>query len=104
MTITWQHQLAMDATPLAALLDRMDGVQIQVSGHWVAQLRMMYEETSCPRTRLRVQMVLLSYSGYSVEEIAKIIRKRVAPQEFFSMDSCLSLKLFQNAFKQLLIQ
>lgn len=50
-------------------------VQIQVGGHQFARLRAMYEETNCPRTRLRVQMVLLSHDGYSVEEIAKITRK-----------------------------
>lgn len=50
-------------------------VQIQVRGHQLARLRVMYEETTCPRTRLRVQMVLLSHDGYSVEEIAKITRK-----------------------------
>jgi len=50
-------------------------IQIQVRGHQLARLRAMYEETSCPRTRLRVQMVLLSCDGYSVNEIAKITRK-----------------------------
>jgi len=50
-------------------------VQIQVRGHQLARLQAMYEETSCPRTRLRVQMVLLCHDQYSVEEIAKIARK-----------------------------
>ena len=50
-------------------------VQIQMRGHQLARLRVKYEETTCPRTRLRVQMVLLSHDGYSVEEIAKITRK-----------------------------
>ena len=50
-------------------------VQIQVCGHQLARLRAMYKETTCPRTRLRVQMVLLSQDGYSVEEIAKSTRK-----------------------------
>lgn len=50
-------------------------VQIQVCGRQLAGLQTMYEETGCPRTRLRVQMVLLSQDGYSVEEIAKIARK-----------------------------
>jgi transposase len=50
-------------------------VQIQVRGHQLARLYAMYEETSCPRTRLRVQMVLLCHDSYSVEEIAKITRK-----------------------------
>ena len=50
-------------------------IQIQMRGHQLVRLRVMYEETTCPRTRLRVQMVLLSHDGYSVEEIAKITRK-----------------------------
>jgi len=50
-------------------------IQIQVRGHQLARLRKMYEETTCPRTRLRVQMILLFHDGYSVEEIAKITRK-----------------------------
>ena len=50
-------------------------IQIQIGGHQLARLRAMYEETTCPRTRLRVQMVWLSHDGYSVEEIAKITRK-----------------------------
>lgn len=50
-------------------------VRIQVRGRQHARLRAMYEETSCPRTRLRVQMVLLSHDGYSVGEIARITRK-----------------------------
>ncbi len=49
--------------------------QIQVRGPQPARLRAMYKETRCPRTRLRVQMVLLSHEGYSVEEIAKITCK-----------------------------
>lgn len=50
-------------------------VQIQMHGHQLARLHAMYEETNCPRTRLRVEMVLLSDDDYSVEEIAKITRK-----------------------------
>lgn len=50
-------------------------VQIQIRGHQLARLRAMYEETTCPRTRLRVQIVLLSHDGYSVEETAQIVRK-----------------------------
>jgi transposase len=50
-------------------------VQIQVRGRQLARLRAMYAETGCPRTRLRVQMVLLSHDGYSVAEITKITRK-----------------------------
>lgn len=49
--------------------------QIQVRGHQLARLRVMYEETTCPRTRQRVQMILLSHDGYSIEEIAGITRK-----------------------------
>ena len=50
-------------------------IQIHIRGHQLARLRAMYEETTCPWTRLRVQIVLLSHDGYSVEEIAKITRK-----------------------------
>jgi len=50
-------------------------VRIQMRGRQLARLRAMFEETTCPRTRLRVQMVLLCHDGYSVEEIAKITRK-----------------------------
>lgn len=50
-------------------------VQIQMRGRQLARLRAMYEETSCPRTQLRVQIVLLSHDGYSIAEIAKITRK-----------------------------
>jgi transposase len=32
----------------------------------------MYRTTRCPRTRLRIQMVLLSQQGYAVAEIARI--------------------------------
>lgn len=50
-------------------------VQIRLHGHQLARLRVMYEETTCPRTRLRVQMVLLSHDGYAAAEIARITRK-----------------------------
>ncbi len=50
-------------------------IQIRVRGHRLAQLGAMYEGTNCPRTRLRVQMVLLCHDGYSVAEIVKITRK-----------------------------
>ena len=50
-------------------------VQIRVRGQQLARLRAMHEETTCPRTRLRVQMVLLSHDGYCVEEIGRITRK-----------------------------
>ena len=42
--------------------------------HWRqrARLQQLYRETDCPRTRVRVQMVLLSIEGFSVSEIARI--------------------------------
>ena len=45
--------------------------------HWrqKARLQQMYQETDCPRTRVRVQMVLLSVDGYSVSKIAGIARQ-----------------------------
>src|SRR5512145_2615092 len=43
-----------------------------VRGRHLARLHALYRTTRCPRTRLRVQMVLLSRQGYSLTEIAKI--------------------------------
>lgn len=50
-------------------------VQIKVSGSQLAWLRENYETTSSVRTRLRIQMILLSRDGYSVKEVARITRK-----------------------------
>ena len=41
-------------------------------GRQLARLHELYRTTQCPRTRLRIQMVLLSRQGYSVNEIAGI--------------------------------
>ncbi len=49
--------------------------RIRLRGRQAARLLKLYHETECPRTQLRVQMVLLSDDGYSVEEIAQITRK-----------------------------
>ncbi len=45
--------------------------------HWRQKVRLqqMYQETDCPRTRIRVQMVLLSVEEYSVSKIAGITRQ-----------------------------
>lgn len=45
--------------------------------HWrqKARLHQMYCTTECPRTRIRVQMVLLSIEGYSAPDIAGITRQ-----------------------------
>ena len=45
--------------------------------HWrhKARLRQIYRTTECPRTRIRVQMVMLSMEGYSVPNIAGITRQ-----------------------------
>jgi transposase len=44
----------------------------RLRGRQQARLRSLYQTTSCPRTRVRVQMVLLSSAGYSVTQIARI--------------------------------
>jgi len=41
----------------------------------VARLQRMYRETHCPRTRIRIQMVLLSNQGRSATEISKITQQ-----------------------------
>ena len=45
--------------------------------HWRQKERLehLYRTTPCPRTRVRVQMVLLSIQGYSVLEIAQITQQ-----------------------------
>ena len=45
--------------------------------HWQqkARLQQLYHGTDCPRTRVRVQMVLLSLAGYGAPEIAQISRQ-----------------------------
>ncbi len=50
-------------------------LRIQLRGRQVVCLQKLYHRTKCPRTQLRVQMVLLSNDGYAVEEIAQITRK-----------------------------
>lgn len=50
-------------------------LRIQVCGRQLACLEQMYREADDPRTQLRVQMVLLSRAGHSVEEIGQITRK-----------------------------
>ena len=47
-------------------------LRVQLRGCQFARLESMYSQTRCARTRLRIQMVLLSDGGYSVEEIAQI--------------------------------
>ncbi len=50
-------------------------LKIRLRGRQAARLQKLYHETECPRTQLRVQMVLLSNDGYCVEEIAQITYK-----------------------------
>ena len=50
-------------------------LRVQVRGRQLVRLEQMYREADCPRTQLRVQMVLLSHDGRSVEEIARVTRK-----------------------------
>jgi transposase len=50
-------------------------LRIRLRGRQGARLQQLYRDTQCPRTELRVQMVLLSDAGYAVEEIARITRK-----------------------------
>jgi transposase len=47
-------------------------LRVQLRGYQLVRLESMYSQTRCARTRLRIQMVLLSDEGYSVEEIAQI--------------------------------
>jgi len=50
-------------------------LRVQLRGYKLVRLESMYSQTRCARTRLRIQMVLLSDEGYSVEEIAQITRQ-----------------------------
>jgi transposase len=50
-------------------------LRVRVRGRQLIRLQNIYSQTRCARTRLRVQMVLLSHEGYSVEEIAQIARQ-----------------------------
>ncbi len=47
----------------------------RLHGRQAARLNRLYQTTDCPRTRLRVQMVLLSSDRHSVAEIAGITRQ-----------------------------
>lgn len=47
----------------------------RLGGRQLVRLQEMYRTTRCPRTRLRVQTVLLSWQGYAVAEIARITRQ-----------------------------
>jgi len=47
----------------------------RLRGRQLVRLRSLYHTTDCPRTRTRVQMVLLSSDGYSVAEIAELTRQ-----------------------------
>jgi putative transposase len=50
-------------------------LRVPLRGHQLVRLEGLYRQTRCARTRLRLQMVLLSDAGYSVEEIAYITRQ-----------------------------
>lgn len=50
-------------------------LRLRMRGRQRSRLQRMYGETTCPRTQLHIQMVLLSTAGYTVEEIAKITRQ-----------------------------
>jgi transposase len=47
---------------------------VKLRGRQRARLEAWYRQTDCPRTRLRIQMVLLAAQGYSVAEIGPITR------------------------------
>lgn len=47
----------------------------QVNWRQKARLECMYREANCPRFRIRVQMVLLSIAGKTIQEIAEIVRE-----------------------------
>jgi transposase len=70
-------------------------VHVQVRGRRLTQLLRMYVETTCPRTQLRIQMVLLSHDRYSVEAIAKITHKSDDTVRYwlhrFKQDGCAGL-------------
>src|SRR6266542_5787967 len=50
-------------------------LKVHVRGRQLSCLQRMYDETACPRTRIRVQMVLLAHSGYALSEIADITQQ-----------------------------
>ncbi len=50
-------------------------LRIRVRGRQLSRLQRIYDETSCPRTRIRVQSVLLAYDGYTSTEIAAITQQ-----------------------------
>jgi transposase len=50
-------------------------LQVRVRGPQRSRLQKLFSETTCPRTQLHIQMVLLSTEGYAVNEIATITHK-----------------------------
>jgi transposase len=50
-------------------------LKIQVRGRQRSRLQRMYNQTTCPRTRIRVQMVLLAHDGHTSTEIAAITQQ-----------------------------
>ena len=70
-------------------------LQVRVCGRQHSRLQRMFGTTTCPRTQLHLQMVLLSADGYVVEEIAKITRKSDDAVRYwlhrFQQDGCAGL-------------
>lgn len=50
-------------------------LKVRVRGRQLACLQRMYDETPCPRTRIRVPMVLLAQAGDDVSEIAAVTQQ-----------------------------
>ena len=50
-------------------------LRIRVRGRQLIRLQNMYSQARCARTQLRIQMILLSHEGFSIEEVAQITRK-----------------------------
>ena len=50
-------------------------LQVHVTAQQRARLQQMYHQAESPRTRTRIQMVLLSHAGYAVSAIATITQQ-----------------------------
>ena len=50
-------------------------LKIQVRGRQLSRLQRMYDQTTCPRTRIRVQIVLLAHQGHTPAAIAAITQQ-----------------------------
>ena len=53
-------------------------LKIRLRGRQRSRLQRMFDETGCPRTRIRVQLVLLADDGRNVPDIARPVDKSFA--------------------------